>query len=119
MPGAGKSTFASLLGRAICSADDYHIKDGKYTWKAEKVENAHEWCQRKCRLFMKKQIDRIVIANTSTTERELKPYYDLARQFNYRVFSVIVENRALTKNIHNVPNETIEKMKDRFDIRLM
>jgi len=42
---------------------------------------------------MKKRADRIVI--------ELKPYYDLARNFNYKIFSIIVENRAMTKSIHN------------------
>jgi hypothetical protein len=67
---------------------------------------------------MKKRADRIVIANTSTTERELKPYYDLARNFNYKIFSIIVENRAMTKSIHNVPKETIIKMKNRFEISL-
>ena len=87
-------------------------------WSPETISAAHAWCQRKCRRFMKTQAERIVVANTSTTERELKPYYDLARNFNYKVFSIIVENRASTKNIHGVPEETIIKMKNRFEISL-
>ena len=118
IPGSGKSTFAEMVSRAICCADDYFMRDGKYVWKAEKVGTAHAWCQRKCRRFMKKQIGQIVVANTSTTEKELKPYYDLAKKFNYRVFSIIVENRMNSESIHNVPNETILKMKNRFNISL-
>jgi len=117
--GSGKSTFAELLGtKAICCADDYYMHDDEYIWKAEDIGKAHDWCQRKCRRFMKAQAERIVIANTNTTERELKPYYDLGRNFNYRVFSIIVENRMLTKNINSVPNETILKMRNRFNIQL-
>ena len=120
LPGAGKSALAKALGiRAVCCADDYFVlPNGKYVWKAEKIGKAHEWCQRKCRRFMKKQIDRIIVANTCTTEREMKPYYDLARQFGYKVFSVIVENRHGGVNEHSVPAITLEKMKERFEISL-
>ena len=116
--GCGKTTFANLLGKAVCCADDYFIHNGEYKWVAKDIGKAHDWCQRKCRRFMKKRVDRIVIANTNTTVREMQPYYDLARQFGYQVFSVIVENRIETKNIHNVPDETIMKMKNRFNIKL-
>jgi len=118
IPGSGKTTFAEILSRAICCADDYFMRKGKYVWKAEKVGTAHEWCQRKCRRFMKKQIDTIVVANTSTTEREMQPYFDLARQFGYSVFSVIVENRHGKVSVHNVPEVTLEKMRSRFDVKL-
>jgi len=119
LPGAGKTTLAEALEiRALCSADDYFMRNGKYIWKAEKIGKAHEWCQRKCRRFMKKQIDRIVVANTFTTEREMQAYKDLARQFGYQVFSIIVENRHDGVNVHNVPAITLEKMKERFDIKL-
>lgn len=119
VPGAGKSSFAELLGtKAICCADDYFMRDGVYNWLPNNIEKAHDWCQCKCKRFMKAQVERIVIANTSTTERELKPYMDLARQFGYKVYSVIIENRMNTKNIHNVPEAIIKKMKSRFEIRL-
>lgn len=119
VPGAGKSTFAHLLGRAVCSADDYFTtRTGDYNWSADKVGTAHAWCQRKCRRFMKKQVERIIIANTNTTEREMQPYFELAKIFNYKVFSIIVENRMSTKSVHNVPEESLQKMRDRFQIKL-
>ena len=41
IPGCGKSTFAELLGSAICTADDFHMKDGEYKWIQERVGLAH------------------------------------------------------------------------------
>jgi predicted kinase len=115
LPGSGKSSFAELLGtKAICCADDYVTRNGVYNWKPETIGASHDWCQRKCRRFMKKQAERIVVANTSTSARELKPYMDLARQFGYKVFSVVVENRHGGVNVHNVPDATLEKMKERL-----
>lgn len=108
----------SLSIRAICCADDYFVRNGVYAWKADSIGIAHAWCQRKCRRFMKAQVQRIVIANTLTTERELQPYVDLARQFNYMLVSLVVENRHGNTNVHNVPEATLEKMKARFQIKL-
>lgn len=118
VPGSGKSTFAGLIGRAICCADDWFMRDGIYTWSPDKVSAAHDWSQRKCRRFMKANVERIVVANTSTREREMKPYMDLAKQFGYRVFTVIVETRHGNKSVHNVPEESLEKMRARFQINL-
>ena len=42
LPGSGKSTFAELLGDIICTTDDFHMKDGKYCWTAEKAGAAHK-----------------------------------------------------------------------------
>lgn len=107
-----------MLGRAVCSADDYFTYGEEYKWSADKVGTAHAWCQRKCRRFMKKQVERIIIANTNTTEREMQPYMELATQFKYRVFSIVVENRHGNASVHNVPEESLQKMRDRFRIKL-
>jgi predicted kinase len=120
LPGSGKSTFALLLGtKAICTADDYQTDKGVYNWKPERVKDAHQWCQRKCRRFMKAHVERIVVTNTSTQEWELAPYYDMARRAGYTVYSVIIENRHNGQNIHNVPEETLEKMANRFNVKLI
>ena len=60
----------------------------------------------------------IVVSNTSTTEKELQPYLDLATKYDYKVVSLIVENRHGNSSVHNVPDETIDKMRNRFNIKL-
>lgn len=48
----------------------------------------------------------------------MEPYFNLAKEFGYSVFSVIVENRHGGINEHNVPEDKIEQMKNRFNIKL-
>jgi len=124
LPGCGKSSFAKMIWseHAICEADQYwYDKDGNYNFDASKLRQAHEWCQAKVRQFMEDhQINgEIVVSNTSTTEKELQPYLDLANEYGYKVVSLIVENRHGNSNVHSVPQETLQKMKDRFQIKLI
>jgi len=118
VPGSGKSTFATLLGRAICTADDYFTRDKVYSWNPEKIHLAHQWCQRKCERFMTAGINPVIVANTSVKDSEVNIYIKMAEKYGYKPFSIIVENRHGGKNIHNVPTETIEKMKSNFNIKL-
>jgi len=119
LSGSGKSTVGQLFGtKAICSADDYFVRGGKYMWYGAGLPHAHDWCIRKCRRFMKKQAPIIVIDNTSPRERDLVPYQDLARQFGYRVHSIIVEHRHVGVNKHDVPEEDLEKQRSRFNVKL-
>ena len=60
----------------------------------------------------------IVVSNTSTMENELKPYYNLAKQYNYMVISLILENRHNGVNTHGVPDDKLKQMKERFEIKL-
>lgn len=114
-PGAGKSKLAEVLGiKAVCCADDYFVHKGKYLWNDAKLHIAHQWCERKCRRYMKKQVNIIVVANTFTSARELRPYEDLARQFDYKFFSLIIENRHGGQNTHGVSEETLNKFKNRL-----
>jgi hypothetical protein len=60
----------------------------------------------------------IVVSNTFTQEWEMQPYFDMAENFDYKVFSVIVENRHGGINQHGVPEDKIELMRNRFEIKL-
>ena len=117
--GAGKSTLAKSLGGKHVEADMYHInEEGVYDWKPERVKEAHSWCQNMVGSWMSDNEERIVVSNTFTQEWEMQFYYDWAKEFDYKVFSLIVENRHGGVNEHNVPQETIDKMKNRFEIKL-
>ena len=42
----------------------------------------------------------------------------MANEWGYTVFTVIVENRHGGKNIHGVPDDKLEIMKNRFEVKL-
>jgi hypothetical protein len=48
----------------------------------------------------------------------MEAYYKLAEKYGYIVFSIIVENRHGGINQHNVPEEVLTNMKNRFNIKL-
>jgi hypothetical protein len=48
----------------------------------------------------------------------MENYYELAKQYGYTVFSVIVENRHNGTNVHGVPQDKLEIMKERFQVKL-
>ena len=92
--------------------------EGNYKFDAEKLGHAHSWCQQEVYLAMATNWERIVVSNTFTTEKEMKPYFELAERYKFRVYSLIVENRHNGVNSHGAPEGTIEKMKNRFQIHL-
>lgn len=128
LPGSGKSTFANFIWEPniIFEADKYFInKNGEYKFDASKLGLAHAWCQTAVKQAMIENhtsngqlYPEIVVSNTSTTEKELKPYLDLAKEFDYNVVSLIIENRHGNSSIHSVPDETLDKMEKRFEIKL-
>ena len=48
----------------------------------------------------------------------MKPYFELGEKHGYKVFSVIVENRHGGTNVHDCPEDKIELMRNRFEIKL-
>jgi phenolic acid decarboxylase len=62
--------------------------------------------------------EKIVVSNTFTQEWEMEPYLELAKTHEYKVFSTIVENRHGGVNQHEVPDEVLTKMRERFEIKL-
>jgi predicted kinase len=116
--GAGKSTVADMLAEGlwpVCEADKFHYtEDGVYDWKPENIQAAHTWCQSEVKDMMGWNFRRIIVSNTSTSEKELKPYLDLAAENGYRVISLVVENRHGNDSIHSVPQETRDAQERRL-----
>lgn len=118
-PNAGKSTFAKTLGGIHIEADQYFVDgDGNYNFDGSKIKNAHAWCLDKVKTNMVVGRDKIVVSNTFTQEWEFQPYLELAKEYGYKTFTIIVENRHGNTNEHNVPEDKIEQMKNRFSIKL-
>jgi adenylate kinase family enzyme len=127
LPGSGKTTFATHIWNeyAICEADKFfYDKEGNYNFDGSKIKEAHAWCKNEVETRMKDhQINQqyypeIVVSNTFTQEWEMEDYYKLAEKYGYKVVSLIVENRHGGKNVHGVPDDKLQIMKNRFEIKL-
>ena len=130
LPGSGKSTLAKILvglgsDFLICEADKYFIdENGEYKFDPSKLKEAHEMCRETVETYMKDSLVRsewyreIVVSNTFTQEWEMQPYFDLAEEYGYTVFCIVLENRHGGKNVHGVPEENIEQMRQRFQFKL-
>jgi broad-specificity NMP kinase len=135
LPGSGKSTLAKSLaggsGSDYFEADQYFVDDeGNYNFDASKLRQAHQWCKDQVEFAMTKghknflpihgphPLVRIIVSNTFTQEWEMEPYYEMAKKHGYKVYSLIVENRHSGINEHGVPDEKVEQMESRFQIKL-
>jgi len=120
VPGSGKSTFAQSLDCPVFEADQYFIdsETGEYKFDGSKIKLAHNWCKLRVEQSMEDDSQKIAVSNTFTQEWEMDAYYELAKQYGYRVFSLIVENRHGGVNEHGVPEDKLELMKTRFEVKL-
>lgn len=123
LPGAGKTSLAEV----ICKPGDEHLEVdtyfiGKYSHEYEfdpdSLAENQKKCLRDCEKAMLKVRPLIVVSNNFTQEWELAPYLHLAEKLQYRAFTVIVEQRHNGEPVHDVPEEVLERMYERFSVRL-
>jgi predicted kinase len=114
--GAGKSSFVELLKESnpsaiSCSADKFFIdKDGSYNFDVTKLGQAHKSCQLQFdAALIDEKINLIILDNTNTKPSDWKYYEDKAREAGLRVVFVVLENRHGGVNVHNVPDEVLER----------
>jgi predicted kinase len=117
--GSGKSTFCMSVWHSETSAwfeaDHYfYNEDGEYNFDASKLNEAHTACQDGVRKAMTQEQEIIYVSNTFTTEEELEPYFEMAKEYDYNVTSLIIENRNNTKSVHDVPEATLQKQEQRL-----
>ena len=107
----------------------YFMTDGGYQFDVTRLKDAHQWCQDSVKEemtwdehpeieFLSAGVSKIVVSNTFTQEWEMKPYFELAEKYGYRVYSLIVENRHGGVNEHGVPEDKLDIMRKRFEISL-
>jgi predicted kinase len=116
LPGSGKSTLAAYLTHADpksrqLEADMFFVTDGEYKFDASRIGEAHAWCQRMTAKNLSDGRD-VFVTNTFTTLKEMRPYYEMSHEFCCD-FNVIT-CQGKFGNVHNVPQETLDKMAARF-----
>lgn len=128
VPGSGKTTLAHHMWSSgvIFEADQFFYNvNGEYKFDGSKLAEAHASCRNSVEAAMQenhatagRHYPEIVVSNTFTREWEMQAYFDLAKKYDYNVVSLIVENRHGGKNVHGVPDEKVQEMRDRFEIKL-
>ena len=124
IPGSGKTTLAVNLCMSmkhppvLLEADKYFINaSGVYEFDPSKLPEAHNYCYSRAMENLIEGRD-VIVSNTSTTEKEVQRYQKLAEELGVNFVSLIVENRHGGKNVHGVPEDKIQQMKNRFSIKL-
>ena len=113
LPGSGKSTLArkiQKLGYNHLETDQFWGKD--YNFDISRIKEAHEWCQSTTKNYLKEGL-WVIVANTFTTKKEMLPYFEMAKDLDVNVQVILCQGQW--KNIHNVPEQVLEKMKNRFE----
>lgn len=114
LPGSGKSTMArAMTTHEHYEADMFFIgSDGVYRYDPKKIKNAHEWCQRETFKALANG-KNVVVSNTFTRRFEIEPYFEMAVAFGIQ--PKILEATGNWPNVHGVPVEIIEKMRQRWE----
>lgn len=120
IPGSGKSTLAKKLVHELpCNvvlnieADAFFIDNqGDYKFDPTRIKSAHTWCQVETEHALKKGAS-VIVSNTFTQLWEMQPYFEIAEKHGVKVVVYLCQGNF--KNIHGVPDETIRKMKNRFE----
>ena len=114
LPGSGKSSLAKKVTELVYSADDFFTnKKGEYNFNAKLLGKAHEWCWGKVRDAMFIGAKAVAVANTFTQAWEAEKYYQIAEEYGYSVFVIECQNDF--GNVHDVPQESIDAMKKRWE----
>jgi predicted kinase len=116
LPGSGKSTLANQIAKSMENC--YHFETDKF-WKEDYsdfdlsgLKQAHQWCQAHTFNTLHDNMS-VVVSNTFTQRWELEPYFDMATEFG--INPQIITCYGNFGSVHNVPEETLLKMKNRFE----
>jgi predicted kinase len=120
LPGSGKSTLAERLASTKIDVvhietDQYWIRDGEYKFDINHLAEAHDWCRTRVREYLERDY-HVVVSNTFTTQREMKPYFEMCKELSIRPQVILCQGQF--GNIHNVPLDTLAKMAERFQYDL-
>ncbi len=121
--GAGKTSMVynlieNLPSSYSVAADDYFALKGEYHFDPTKLRNAHAYCFANAAQAMEDGIQHVFVHNTFTKEWEWEKYVEAAEVWGYRVVFMVIENRHEGENVHGVPAEKVQQMKNRFEIQL-
>ena len=105
----------------IFSVDDYFTDEitGEYLFNFSDNHLAYKQCEELTRDAMKQKIAKVFVHNTFTIDWELEPYFKMASDYDYALFVVTVENFHGKQNTHGVSDEQLQKMAEKYKVKLL
>lgn len=125
LPGCGKSTLAKTLSEdgkyPVFSVDDFFTNEltGEYNFEFDKNHLAYKKCEENTLKAIKSGFKKIFVANTFTMNWEIDPFFKIASEYNYRVFVLTVEKYHSSQNVHEISEEQIKKMAEKYQVKLL
>lgn len=118
--GSGKSNLAEwLVGgmhypTAYVEADQWmYNSGGEYDFKPEKLPYCHSKCQELVKWYLQDRCN-VIVSNTSTTEKEVAVYQQIAQEYGVEFVSLVVERRHDGVNKHGVPDAKLDQQAQRL-----
>lgn len=124
VPGSGKTTLASTIESLSdevfkVAADDFFVgEDGNYDFEKSKLGEAHDFCREKTEEAMNENYGLILVHNTFVQRWEMLDYFNLALTNNYRVHTLVTENRHESNSIHDISSSKLEEKRKNFELKL-
>lgn len=119
LPGSGKSTFVknymsthSSTNYIHFEADQFFIRNGEYKFDGSLIKKAHEWCFYNV-LQALQNGNNVIVSNTFVARWEMAKYLEIVGYVPVNI--TIINIRSQYQNIHDVPNEVVQKMKSRWE----
>ena len=121
--GSGKSSLARKIANLhslenkvakIFETDNYFMENGEYKFDATKLHRNHQKCFSDfLDALNDRNVDVVIVANTFTRKWEYVNFADAAKDSGFEVTMLIANGNY--KNVHNVPDDVVQKMKNRFE----
>lgn len=116
LPGSGKTTMARKLsaetGAKHFEADDYFSSADGYKFVPSNVGDAHARCQKNAERALRNG-DDVIVANTFSEQWEMGFYRKIAAECGATCEIIVATGSYL--NVHGVPDEVVERMRDRWE----
>jgi predicted kinase len=113
--GSGKSTVAKELAiehdAVVYSTDEFFVENGIYTFNPKMLGINHQ--KNLNRTIEALKTGNVIVDNTNTQAWECKPYVEAAIKEGHEVKFVRCEGRY--KNVHGVPDDKVEQMRNRLE----
>ena len=123
LPGAGKTVFAQLISEnsryPFYSVDDYFTdENGHYHFRFEENHKAYKQCIEDTENAIIAAHAKIIVHNTFTLSWEMEPYFALAKKYQLQLHVLTIEHYHDGINAHEVSNEQLKKMADKYQVKL-